>query len=450
MKKKWSVVSGRWSGKIFKSPPLAKGDSGGFALRLTSHVSRLTIVAACILHLATFTASAFDIHGFVQGNYAARVTGEEPVPANRSDYLLSEERLQLELSERSKDGSASFFVKSDFFRDGVAGTDDMELREGYINYTKDLIDLRVGRQIITWGTGDLMFINDVFPKDYGAFFSGRPMEYLKAPVDGAKVEITADLLSAELVAIPTFEPNRLPDPTRFYLYNPFPPATTTPAVETEKPGGRIRDTELAMRLFRYIGSTDVSLYAYKGFYRMPGMNPTTLTYFYPELTVYGGSITGNIFGGVGNIEGGYYDSAEDRMGDDPTVENSKWKLLAGYKKEIGSELSAGIQYYMETMDNYGNYENALPPGFPKEERVRNYATLRLTKMLLYQTLRLSFFGIYSPSDEDYLINPEAMYKLSDDLSFTLGGNVFGGRKEFTMFGQLEKNDNVYTNLRYQF
>jgi len=419
----------------------------------------LTILFLLTVYGSRFTIStayALDIHGFVQGNYAARVTGDDPVDQNGSDYLLSEERLQLELSERSKDGSASFFVKSDFFRDGVAKKDDMELREGYINYTKELIDLRVGRQIITWGTGDLMFINDVFPKDYGAFFSGRPMEYLKAPVDGAKVEITADLLSAELVAIPTFEANRLPDPNRFYLYNPFSSATTITTMQTERPGSKVGDAELAMRLFRYIGSTDVSLYAYKGFYRMPGMrvdsmtNPTTLTYIYPELTVYGGSITGNIFGGVGNIEGGYYDSAEDRMGDDPTVENSKWKLLAGYKKEVGAELSAGIQYYMEIMDDYSNYENALPPGFPKEERVRNYATLRLTKMLLYQTLRLSFFGIYSPSDEDYLINPEAMYKLSDDLSFTLGGNVFGGRKEFTMFGQLEKNDNVYTNLRYQF
>ncbi|MBM2839078.1 MAG: hypothetical protein HW415_1703, partial [Deltaproteobacteria bacterium] len=317
------------------------------------------------------------------------------------------------------------------------------------------LDLRVGRQIITWGTGDLMFINDVFPKDYGAFFSGRPMEYLKAPVDGAKVEITTNTISAEVVAIPTFEANRLPDPTRFYLYNPFSSAASITTM-TKKTGGRIGDTELAMRLFRYIGSTDVSLYAYKGFYRMPGMrvdsmtSPTTLTYFYPELTVYGGSTTGNLLGGVGNIEGGYYDSVKDRAGDDPTIENSKWKFLVGYKKEIGSELTAGIQYYAEIMDDYGSYENTLPSGFPKEERIRNYATLRLTKMLMYQTLRLSFFGNYSPSDEDYLLNPEAMYKLSDELSFTLGGNIFGGRKEFTMFGQLEKNDNVYTNLRYQF
>ena len=47
--------------------------------------------------------------------------------------------------------------------------------------------MRAGRQIITWGLGDLIFINDVFPKDYEAFFSGRPMEYMKKGVDGVKI-----------------------------------------------------------------------------------------------------------------------------------------------------------------------------------------------------------------------------------------------------------------------
>ena len=171
--------------------------------------------------------------------------------------------------------------------------------------------------------------------------------------------------------IPTFEANRLPDSDRFYLYNPFSTATTITTVQMERPGRRVGDTELAARLFRYVGSTDISFYAYKGFYRMPGMkvdsvtSPTMLTYFYPELYVYGASMTGNLPGGVGNIEGGYYDSVKDRAGDDPTIENSKWKFLAGYKKEIGSELTAGIQYYTEIMDDYGNYESTLPSGFER-------------------------------------------------------------------------------------
>ena len=48
------------------------------------------------------------------------------------------------------------------------------------------VDLRVGRQILTWGTGDLLFINDLFPKDWVSFFSGREEQYLKNPVDAAR------------------------------------------------------------------------------------------------------------------------------------------------------------------------------------------------------------------------------------------------------------------------
>lgn len=396
---------------------------------------------------------ALELHGFLQGNYSARVTGEDPPARDGSDYLLSEERFQLKVSETSKDGSASLFLRADLFRDGIDEEVDLVVREGYLDYTRGRFDLRLGRQIITWGTGDLIFINDVFPKDYNAFYSGRPMEYLKVPVDGLKMGIASDVVSAEVLVIPTFEANRLPDSRRFYLYDPYPSVTNR---TSERPDKRLRDVELAVRLYRYFGSTDVSLYAYRGFSRMPGIrpdvlpNPSALTYFYPELAVYGASASFTLLGGVANIEGGYYDSLEDRSGTDPAVENSRWKFLAGYRKEIGTDFTVGLQYYMELMEDYNRYRNALPAGSPKDDRVRDYATLRLTKMLLYQTLKLSLFGMYSPSDEDYLLNPEGSYKLTDEITFTIGGNIFGGRTGVTPFGQLEKNDNVYANLRYEF
>ena len=404
-------------------------------------------IACCLFPVPSF---ALDLHGFLQGNYSARITDDGPPQANGSDYLLSEERFQLKLSESSKDGSASFFLKTDFFHDGVDNNDDVEVREGYIDYTKEAVDLRVGRQIITWGTGDLIFINDIFPKNYNAFFSGRPMEYLKGAVDGVKLGLSSDIVSAEIVAISEFEANKYPSSERFYLYDPFSSVTNR---NTEMPGDKVGDTELAARLFRYFGSTDVSLYAYKGFYRAPGAradSPTTITYFYPALAVYGASASGSILGGIGNIEAGYYDSRDDSKGSDPTIENSKWKFLAGYRKDMGGDFTVGVQYYSEIMDNYSSYEDNLPSASPKEDRVRDYATLRLTKMLMYQNLRLSLFGIYSPSDKDYLVNPEGSYKLSDELSVTLGSNVFGGQENFTQFGQLDKNDNLYTNLRYEF
>lgn len=436
--KKWPVVSGQWSERRGLLFPFI------FTIffLLTAHGSRFTT-----------TAYALDLHGFMQGNYSARVTGDGPPQKDGSDYILSEERFQLKASEASKDGNASFLLKTDFFHDGVDQRDDIEVREGYLDYTKGPLDLRLGRQIITWGTGDLLFINDIFPKDYRAFYSGRPMEYLKAPVDGLKLGLSSDMVSAELVHIATFEPNRLPASDRFYVFDPFPSITKR---VKERPNRRYGDTELAARIYRYFGSTDLSIYAYKGFSRMPAVradsitNPTTVTYFYPELAVYGASISGGALGGVGSLEAGYYDFRDDRSGTDPFVENPKWKFMAGYREEIGTDFTAGIQYYMEVMNEYGNYKDSLPVGMPKEERIRDYATLRLTKMLLYQTLRFSFFGMYSASDEDYLVNPEASYKLTDELSVTGGGNIFGGKENHTQLGQLDRNDNMYVNLRYEF
>lgn len=120
---------------------------------------------------------------------------------------------------------------------------DLELREGYIDYTANKWDLRLGRQVITWGFGDLIFINDVFPKDYEAFFSGRPLEYLKKGIDGVKIGIYPDFVSLELAAIPIFESNNFPDPKRFWMYDPMSGITNR---EEEEPNTNLENTEVAI------------------------------------------------------------------------------------------------------------------------------------------------------------------------------------------------------------
>ena len=80
----------------------------------------------------------------------------------------------------------------------------------------------------------------------------------------------------------------------------------------------------------------------------------------------------------------------------------------------------------------------------------NSLKVRLTQLLEYQTLKLSLFAAYSPTDVDYFVQPEISYRATDALSVVLGGNVFGGREETTFFGQLTSNDNVYCNGRFDF
>ncbi len=398
--------------------------------------------------VTTVTAHAEDVtfHGFVQGSLSARITGEEtPGSSEGGDYLSGEHRLRGEITGNAE--STAFTVKADLVHDSVSDEDSIDIREAYMDYRSGNYDLRAGRQIITWGAGDLLFINDIYPKNYSALFSGQPLEYLKVGSDAVKVSVYSDKISADLVVIPFFEPYQLPDPERFFLYSPM---TITGAVE---PREEIENSEIALRLYRQIGRFDTSFYLYRGFFKIPGMKPVSITdaeLFYPQLAVYGFSMQGAFAGGVLSMEGGYYDSLDDRNGDDMTIANSSARYILGYSKQLWTDFTAGVQYYGEYMQDYGQYENSLPAGFPKSVRHHRIITLRLTQMLKYNTLRLSLFSFYSPDDEDYFIIPEARYNITDSLWLSGGINIFGGKDSRTFFGQLDKNDNLFATLRYEF
>lgn len=417
------------------------------------NISRKSFLLCWILFLALCSpalAEEVSLHGFAQGDYAGRITGKELPGPEGGDFLLGEERLQIKLSGASEGGR--FFLKSDFFRDAISRTTETDLREAYLDYGSGSFDLRLGRQVITWGVGDLLFINDIFPKDYAAFFSGRPLEYLKIGSDAVKVDLFSDVVSAELVVIPFFQSDTLPAPERFFLFDPFPGLPRT----TEEPRAEFENTELALRLYRSLFGFDTAVYVYKGFFRTPGMRPdsplapTQVTLFFPRLAVYGASGQGNALGGVTGLEAAYYDSLDDRSGRDPSIPNSMAKYLASYQRQLLSDLTAGIQYYGEYLLDHGSYRETLPAGFPAQDRLRQLLTVRLTQFFRYQTLRLSLFAFYSPTDEDYYFIPEVRYSFTDALWGAVGANVFGGRKNTTPFGQLDENDNVYVTARYEF
>jgi hypothetical protein len=407
----------------------------------------LCIALALFLYAATASAD-ISLHGFLQGNYSFDAGKSNP---DGGDFKWAEERLQLKL-DASKE-PFHLFLKAEAFFDHIDRQADLELREGYIDYTASNWDMRAGRQILTWGLGDLIFINDFFPKDYEAFFSGRPMEYLKKGVDGIKIGAYPDIASFELVIIPFFEPNNFPDPKRFWMFDPMVSVTDR---EKKEPATTLKNTEVAFRAYRDIAGYDASLYYYRGFFRQPSvmpdnpMMPAKLILFYPKLSVYGASLQGKALDGVVSLEAGYYDAREDRSGTDPMMPNSQTRFLLGYQRQLREDFTVNVQYYAEYMHDYAEYKNNLPPGFPQERRLHELVSVRFTQFLMHQTLRLSVFCFWSPSDGDYLVNPEVKYNFTDHIWAALGGMVFGNGKKWSQFGQFDKNDNVYFQLRYEF
>ena len=389
-----------------------------------------------------------EIHGFYELRSGYR-TRKDPY---EKDMSVMETRLQLELSTFTD--WADFKLKGDLLGDLVTEKGVVDFREGWMfSRPTDFMDIKVGRQILTWGTGDLLFINDLFPKDWQAFFIGRNTDYLKAPSDAAKVSFFNELANIDIVYTPQFDPDRHITGEYLSYWNSAlgRRAGRDARIRTDRPDRWFGDDEIAVRLYRTLSNYELALYGYHGFWKSPaGQSLTTNRATFPDLNVYGASLRGQLGPGIANAELGYYDSADDRSGKNPLVNNSEMRYLVGYTQEIAPELTAGVQYYIEQMLDYAAYKRSLPPAIPSRDRDRHVATLRLTKLLMNQNLQLSLFTYYSPTDNDAYLRPSLQYKATDNLALETGANIFLGRQPHTFFAQFENNTNLYAAVRYSF
>lgn len=372
-------------------------------------------------------------------------------------FSLGETRLQFELQKEI--GPVTARLVSDFLYDALAptqninletGTGWIDLREANIAFSPfSFADLKIGRQILTWGTGDLIFINDLFPKDWRSFFVGREVEYLKAPSDAIKTSFFSDYANLDVIFTPRFDPDRFINGERVSYFNPGlgEIAGQNAVVRVDRPDS----AEWSFRLYQTIGVNELAIYGYNGFWKSPAsLNPTTGEATYPDLSTIGASLRRPFLKGIANIEVGYYHSPDSDNGSNPLVRNSEMRFLLGYEQEIVKNLSLGLQYYVEWMQDYDNYENTLPQGIPKRDEDRHLLTTRLTWLTLKQNLIWSLFVFYSPSDQDVYFRPKIHYKITDHWSTELGGNFFTGEKIHTFFGQFKNNNNVYAAFRYSF
>jgi hypothetical protein len=413
----------------------------------------LAVLVSLLFAGVASRAEELPLHGFLQAGSAYRLIRLDRCPetqrlACEEEFVLGEGRLQLELAPRGE--RWGLLAKGELIGDGVGGEVDGELREGYLDLRLPALDLRLGRQIITWGVGDLLFINDVFPKDWVAFISGLPLEYLKKGSDAVNATGHWAGTSLQLVLIPRFEADTFPEAGgRLSFHDPM---AGIESRRTDEPSPAFDHTEAGLRFFRNVGGWDLSLYAYRGFFHSPAAEVEpgpALRFFFPPLNVYGASGQGAALGGVLSVEAGYYDSRQDPSGQNPSIENSSVRLLGGYQREIMPDLTLWTQYYVQVMEDHDEYMSTRAPGMPKRPAARHVLTFRLTWFLLHQTLRLGLFALGSPNDGDFYVNPEVKYNVTDALWGALGVNLFGGPQP-TEFGQFEADSNLYVVVRYAF
>ncbi|MCI5166273.1 MAG: hypothetical protein D3903_09300, partial [Candidatus Electrothrix sp. GM3_4] len=387
---------------------------------------------------------------------------------NEDTLSIGEARAQLELT-RDFDAFTLQF-KGDLLADAVTEELEADIRSLNVAFRpSDVLDVKIGRMVSTWGTGDLVFINDMFPKDWQSFFIGRDDEYLKQASNSIRTGLFLGDYTIDLVYTPRFQGSEYVSGERLSYFNPGVGQIVgqNMIMADDAPDEYFEDDETSVRLSKRFGGVETALYGYMGFWQEPeGMDATTGKAIYPRLNVWGASarfpakelknlidsevFEKEIFRGVVNIEAGYYDSFDDDEGLNPYIRPSEYRFLIGYDLALAHELTGGFQYYLEMIDEYENYEQTVAPGMEARDEYRQMLTMRLTKMMMQQTLTLSLFAYYSPTDNDGYIRPKFKYKLTDNWQVDGGFNLFFGEDKHTFWGRFEDNSNAFVGVRYSF
>lgn len=265
----------------------------------------------------------------------------------------------------------------------------------------------------------------------------------------------------DMVYHPKFSPDTTPTGHYFSVFDPNSGQLIAnrgdyeDRYQSSKITNNLKHSEYAVSLKRRIGSQEVSLYGYKGFYKNPKglmMWDGMLMPYYPDLSVIGASTEGQVGPGILTTEIGYYNSEEDKDGNNPLIENSMLKFLIGYRMDFSAHLAMGFQWYQELMMDYDAYEQSMMMNPFKKKRAHNTFTVRLTYKAQRETLWVNIFTYLRPDDKDTFTRLDITKRLDDHFSVTLGANVFTGKTHYEdrEFGMLRHDDNVYVRFKYNF
>ena len=248
----------------------------------------------------------FGFSGFWEGRIGFRTQKD----SHEKDLSLGESRVQLQIDQAWE--ILTFRLTTDFLYDPVLDRHTVQLEEGkgfldlreasFLVRPLAFMDLKIGRQILTWGTGDLIFINDLFPKDWNAFFIGRDPEYLKAPSDAVKLSLFLTLLNIDLVYTPRFDPDRFIDGSRISFFNGLLGRRSgrDAVVQVDKRDRWFEDDEIAWRLYKNIRGYELAAYGYKGFWKSPGgVDPIMQRVTFRHYPFTGGVSGEHLAGGLG-------------------------------------------------------------------------------------------------------------------------------------------------------
>lgn len=392
--------------------------------------------------------TGLEWHGFIEGAAGLRLQNDPAL--DDKEATLGDFRLRFETSYGL--GKASLSMKADGWYDGVTRDVRANIRDLTLSLPiSNSIDIKAGRQVLTWGTGDYLFINDQFRKNWQAFFSGQADEYLKGASNSIKASWYKADMSLSVVWTPIFAADTYINGERFSFFSPQIGQNIAPSFEAMEPDKGVLNVELAARFQITKGGVEYAMYGYRGYSGTPVAVSPLGSPTFAKTQVLGASIIRPLGKGLFNAELGYQNTLKS---ENTTFFDKQLKFLVGYEQELIKNLTVSGQYYLEYIPDYDNtiavMINGGISGNFAPNRARHILTLRSTLRSNQDNTLWSLFAFYSPSDKDGYLRPTISHRLNDNWGFTVGANIFLGSSDHSFFGQFQKSTNAYARLRFGF
>lgn len=405
-------------------------------------MKRLPLVLAAMASVLASASTGATVTGFGQLRQVQRLHDVDCATLPGCATMAQEAQAELLIEQRASD-TLSASLRAEGLYDRALESGRVRVREAFIDWAPGgSVNLKLGRQVLTWGVSDYLYVNDIFPKNYDSFFTGGGFDRMKEPVDAARLTWNTGGIDVEAI-ISRSKSDRSPDPRRFVAM-----AMSGPAGEAGDADDR---TDVALKVSGHAGGWDLAGYTASFGSREPRffMDAGGLRFDRSRLRHLGASITGNAAGGLVWLEGALRDASAPRTAvvSRHSIDEAA-KFIAGYSREVGTDLTASVQLQLEAMTNRDRYLASLAPGLRPVKRIGTTLHLRVQGRWINQTVGAGA-QLFVGNEGDTHFNPFASWSPADGWTFEGGANLFNGKPD-TRYGAFKDDSNVYVLGRFSF
>ncbi len=408
----------------------------------------------------------FSFVVFADATYELRGSLREWVKVNVNTpgkVSLLETRLKLELiSTLAQDiafKSRFYTVYSPIISDDL----DLNLQEAYIDYYSEFSDIRIGKQIISWGKADELNPTDILnPEDMSNIFEEKSIRKIGVFALKLDLKLLDSVISG--IYIPDIQFHQLPsaDSTWDFFSIGLKKMGLTELPEIIYPENRLDNSEWALKLSKTIENFDFSisyadivdnLFSIKMKIVPPGI-PVPENLYYNRTQMIAADFAASLFEFGIWSETAYF-ITKDKDGTNSFIKNPYFQYIIGIDYTLPFDIKINVQYFREDQtcindeqEKESDKKIISPSGLSLP--VKQGVSLRVAKNFGEADANsIDIFCIIDIEEKGVMMGPKLTISPVDAFKLESGAIILDGQ-ENSIFNIFNMNDEVYVKGMYSF